>query len=108
MFFFFPFHSYHLLLTIAGKCAVEQFLSSVKHSAVPDTNFMLLSNGTDKSCLLSTFGEPLMIFETALKNMEVKPGNKDISYPIGLALSTINKYRMKNLTDRFGFGRLPW
>ena len=60
-----------------------------------DMNLMLLTNGRDRSCLLSIFGEPLIVFENALKDVDLDDssddGEKDFSYSLGLALSTINK-----------------
>ena len=84
------------------KAAVEQFLMSIKVAPTSDKfTFMLLHTGPDRSCILSLYGEPLAVFENALKNLEASNVERDVSYSISLAFTTINKYRMRNGSDRF-------
>jgi len=76
---------------------------------------MLLESGQDKSCILSHITDPVQTFECKMKNYmvneevrveEAPPTN--FSYSISLCFSVLNKLRIKNETDRFGYGRCPW
>jgi hypothetical protein len=91
------------------KAAVEKFLESIKTAPTSDKFvYMLLNTGPDRSCILSLYGEPAIVLETALKNIQVSDTPRDVSYAISLAFTTINKYRMRNGTDQFCGGRKPW
>lgn len=97
---------------------------------------MLMESGIDKSCILSHITDPLQSFENEMKNYvgksdanstsssmcknndhsktvqnqikDQEPPQTNFSYSISLAFSVLNKLRIKNCTDRFGFGRCPW
>jgi len=84
------------------KAAVEQFVTSVKSAPVADKfTFMLLHTGPERSCILSLYGEPSSVFDNALKDLEVSYIERDVSFAISLAFTTINKYRMRSGTDRY-------
>jgi hypothetical protein len=97
-----------------SKYAIESFLSSllsIEQSLVPQ--LMLLQTGQSHDCLLSSFGDPISVFEQSLKSIDYVEGpheltTLDYSYPISYALSVANTYRMKNGVDTYGHGRAPW
>ena len=97
-----------------SKYAIESFLSSllsIDQSLLPQ--LMLLQTGQSHNCLLSSFGDPISVFEQHLKNIDYVEGppeltTLDYSYPISYALSVANTYRMKNGVDTYGHGRAPW
>lgn len=97
-----------------SKYAIESFLSSllsIDQSLLPQ--LMLLQIGQSHNCLLSSYGDPISVFEQHLKNIDYVEGppeltTLDYSYPISYALSVANTYRTKNGVDTYGHGRAPW
>jgi hypothetical protein len=91
---------------------------------------MLLESGDDRGHLLSYVGDPSAVIEDAIKNIEPcssgssnnrgsgnssggsgsgsGSGGCSVSSAISNALTIVNKYRIKNSTDHFGMGRMPW
>lgn len=43
-----------------------------------------------------------------MKNLNVSNVNHNLSYSLTLALTLLNKYRMKSGVDQFGKGWMPW
>lgn len=96
---------FHLTRLDVIKAAAESFC----RINVKNTPVMLMETGEDKNSLLSFFGDPIEVLEDTIKS--IKPfysTNKNFSSPISYALTIVNKYRIKNGTDRFGQGRCPW
>ena len=97
------------------KMAVEQLVDSLRrqfaqqqHQCVPiECLFMLASSLGDRSCVKSLYGEPPAIFERALKHMTASSVENDLSFSLSHVFSIANKYRMRNQTDRLGFGFVP-
>lgn len=96
------------------KAGLEAFLSVYgKHMGqggkpIP---MMLLESGQDKSCILSHISDTLQSFETQVKTFSVRGDGEtatNFSYSISQTFSILNKLRIKNDTDRFGYGRCPW
>ena len=70
---------------------------------------MLLETGDANGCLLNFFGDSANMLEDSVKNIAPYFSNSpSFSFPLSFALTTVNKYRIKNGTDRFGLGRSPW
>jgi hypothetical protein len=104
------------------KSAIEQFLLKLRATGGHLEKTLLLmktgerssfeSNnpckGNDSSCLLSTLGDASSTFERAIKNIEPSKEPHDCSYSLTMALTLLNKYRMKSGVDHFGKGSLPW
>ena len=69
----------------------------------------LLVPGTDKSSILSSFGDPFDVFEDRLKNVSFRDDEdiSDITFPISYAIAIANRYRIQSGIDRFGQGRYP-
>jgi len=96
------------------KAGLEAFLSVYgKHvgqggKPIP---MMLLESGQDKSCILSHISDTQQSFENQVKNFAVNGNGEtatNFSYSISQTFSILNKLRIKNDTDRFGYGRCPW
>lgn len=100
-----------LTLLDFAKSAIELLITTVTKSILPTPLMsMLLEGGDSNLCLLSSLGDPPIVIEESLKNIQCSEkviNTSRISFPISHALSIINKYRMKNSTDGFGFGRSP-
>ena len=96
------------------KYAVECFVASYSGADISSAPpMMLLQTGQSDECLLSSFGDPISLFEQKLKNVDCKGAPRalttlDFTYPISYALSTVNTYRMKSGVDTFGHGRALW
>jgi hypothetical protein len=58
--------------------------------------------------LLSTLGDAYTTFEKAMKNLEPSTSCHNFSHSITMALTLLNKYRMKSGVDQFGKGLMPW
>lgn len=70
---------------------------------------MLLETGDANGCLLNFFGDSASMLEDSIKNiMPFMSSNPNLSAPLTWALTTVNKFRIKNGTDRFGMGKCPW
>lgn len=96
------------------KYAVECFVASYSGADISSAPpMMLLQTGQCDECLLSSFGDPISLFEQKLKNVDCKGAPRalttlDFTYPISYALSTVNTHRMKSGVDTFGHGRALW
>jgi hypothetical protein len=101
-----------LTLLDFAKSAIELLIITLTKSISPTPlKSMLLEGGDSNLCLLASLGDPPIVIEESLKNMKCSKkiiNKSSLSFPISLALSIINKYRMKNNTDGFGYGRAPW
>lgn len=90
-----------------AKAAVESFLQTIlKHNVV--VPLLLVNSDDNRGCILSGLGESFTYFEDKLKNMSSSDTNGDFSYALSLVFSIINKSRLKNNTDQFGYGMIPW
>ncbi len=69
----------------------------------------LLVPGTEKSSILSSFGDPFDVFEDRLKNINFRDNDdiSDITFPISYSIAIANRYRIQSGIDRFGQGRYP-
>jgi hypothetical protein len=85
------------------KAAAELFYQKFSRVAP----MMVLETGDERGHLLSYVGDPTHVVEDAIKNIEPCDSCK-VSFTISNALTIVNKYRIKNGTDNFGNGRLPW
>lgn len=65
--------------------------------------------GTEKSSILTSFGDPIDVFEDRLKHIDSRDDDdvSDITFPISYAIAIANRYRIQSGIDRFGQGRYP-
>ena len=88
---------------------LKSFAETFCHRFSKNAPMMLFETRDELGCLLSFIGDPIQVLEERLKNITPCPvNNGSISFPLTNAFTIINKYRIKNGTDHFGFGRIPW
>jgi hypothetical protein len=87
------------------KAAAESFCQANMKTSM----LMLFEVDDSRGNLLSFIGDPMHILEDKLKAIgPAQSQTCSISSTISYVLTIINKFRMKNGTDRFGHGRSPW
>lgn len=86
------------------KFCAEKFCA--KFNSQP---LMLVETGDDKGCILSYFTDPYSKIEDSIKAIKpYRAANCSLSVSLSIVFTIMNKYRIRNGTDRFGFGRSPW
>lgn len=94
-----------------SKAGIETILQYMMKSG-PRVNMPLIlaTTGNDRSAIVCPFGTSVQIFEDRVKNLTSQDSRAtalDFSYTLSLNFSMFNKHRLKNGTDRFGYGMNP-
>ena len=89
--------------------SIKSFAEFFCHKCSKSAPMMLFETGDERGCLLSFAGDPTHVLEERLKGISPCPlESGGITFPLTNAFTIVNKYRIKNATDHFGHGRIPW